>query len=342
MGECRPELLDYADHLAAGTDDDDDDMRDSISSKRYEQDLRWLESWLDEAGIESALEVSRPDGNRIGRALSQQFNGTTPRYRWDRLLAMYDYFVGMEMIEENPLSYWDDKKKESWGMTKTTEQEKHLEDDEKYAVSQEQVRMMEQNVGRNRLRDQLVIRCLWHSAMRREEASQVTIDMLDRENREITLPSAITKNNKKRVVTWQPNLDGLLQKWLDGGYREEYLGGENHDFLFVGERGARLSADAINDIVNNAADRAGINRKLYRDANAAEPAEGEDPEPNRWKITSHSIRKGMATILVKETDADIYAVSKYLGHSSVDITERRYVEYDPRAGADDVHEFGVE
>lgn len=340
--DCRPEIVDYIEELEVGTDDGDDDMRQSVSTRRYKQDLRWFDDWLDGKDIDSAFDVTPADANRIGRSLANQFNGTTPRYRWDQIYAMYEFFVAMDLMTSNPLDRWDSRKKEKWGMTKTTEQSKRLEDGERYAVSQEEIRMMEQNVGRNRLRDQLIIRLLWHTAMRRGEASDVTVDMLDRDAREIALPGSITKNRKPRVVVWQPNLDGLMDKWLDGGYRDEYLGGENHEYLFVGERGAPLSADAINEVVINAACRAGINRKLYRDANAPEPEDGEEPEANRWKISAQSVRHGAASILVHETEMGLYEVSKYLGHSSVDITEPTYVEYDPRAGTDDAHTYGVE
>lgn len=342
MEECRPELIDYAEELAVGTDDNDSDMRQSNSTKRYEQDLRWFDGWLDENGIESPLNLTPPKASRVGRSLSQQFNGTTPRYRWDRVFALYEYFVAMGMIGTNPLEKWDSRKTEKWGMTKTSEQSKRLNDGERYALSQEEVRSIEDNVGRNRLRNQLLIRCLWHTAMRRGEASLVTVDMLDRSAREILLPGSVTKSGKPRVVVWQPSLDGMLTKWLDNGLRETYLGGETHDHLFVGERGAPLSAGAINDVVVESACRAGINRKLYRDANAAAPDnEDEEPLANRWKITAHSVRHGAASTLVHDTDMGLYEVSKYLDHSSVDITEQTYVEYDPRAGTDDAHRFGV-
>lgn len=340
--ECRDEIVDYVDELETGTDNNDPDQRQSKSTQRYKQDVRWYDHWLDEEGIESAFDVGPKDTNRLGRALSNQYNGTTPRYRWDRILSMYDYFVSLEIMDRNPLDRWNDQKSEKWGMTKSTEQSKRLEDGETYAVDQEDVRAMEKHAGRNRIRNQLIIRCLWHTGMRRQEASRVTVDMLDRDAREIALPGSITKNKKPRVVAWQPNLDGLLHKWLDGGYRDDYLGGNDHDNLFIGERGAPLSPEAINELVREAAERAGINRKLYADANAAQPEDGSDPEPNRWLISSHNIRHGLGSYLIHKTDAGLYQVSRYLGHQSVDVTEQTYIEYNPRAGTDDAHDFGPE
>ncbi|WP_232686518.1 tyrosine-type recombinase/integrase [Halobacterium zhouii] len=342
ISECRAEIKAYAKTLEAGTDDNDDDQRASASTKRYQQDVRWFDHWLDEHDIDSAYDVTSEQAMEVGEDLSAQYNGTTPRYRWDRIYAMYDHFVALEKIEKNPLRQWDGQKKTLWGMSKSTEQSKQLEDGEDYAVDAEDVRAMEANVEQNRLRNQLLIRLLWHSGMRRGEAEAVTLDMLSRDAREITLPSSVTKNGRERVVAWQPNLDGLLHKWLDGGIRDDYLGGRDHEKLFVGERGAPLSAEAINEVVINAADNAGINRRTYADANAAQPEDGSNPEPNRWLISSHNIRHGLGSHLVHKTDASLYEVSRYLGHQSTSVTEETYVEYDPRAGTDSAHEFAPE
>ncbi|MFC4551808.1 MULTISPECIES: tyrosine-type recombinase/integrase [Halorussus] len=344
VDDCRYEIQDYIDELDAGTDDDDDDLRQTGSTRRYKQDLRWYDHWLDDHGIDSVLDVTPADASRVGRALSNEFNGTTPRYRWDRINAFHDYLVNMELAESNPLARWNGSKDSKWGMTKTTQQERELEDGERYATSQEDIRKMEKNVGRNRVRDQLVIRMMWQTALRRGEQSLLTTDMLDREAREIELPGSITKNGKRRVVAYQPSLDGLLKEWLDYSHRDEMLGGNDHDYLFVGERGARLHAERINEIIIDAADRAGINRYLYADANAAMDEDG-NPIPNRWLISAHNVRHGYGTYMIHEApeegeEARLWEVSKQMGHSSVKITEERYVEDDPRAGVGYAHSHG--
>lgn len=330
--DCRSEIRTYANHLDSGTSEEDT-HRNASSTQRYKQDLRWFDDWLDEVEIDGVDDLSGADAAELGHTLNERFNGTTPLFRWDRIYAFYEWAIRMEFISENPLEKWNDMKGEL-GLTKSTKQSTELTDEERYAVSQDEVRLIEDHVGAPRLRNQLLIRCLWHTGMRRQEASQVTLDMIDYANREIQLPKSITKNGKKRVVAYQPNLDGLLRKWVDEGYRDECARGEDLPHLFVGTRGARLSAEAINDVVTKAADNAGLNRKLYADANSP------DGEPNRWKITAHNIRHGLGDYLVNETEMGIYEVSKYLGHASVDITESIYVEEDPRAGTDEAKRYG--
>jgi len=341
--ECRPEIIEYGRHLNSGTDDNDSEKRSSGSTRRYKQDLKWFDYYLDENNIDSVSDVTNSMALSIGYTLSEDFNGTTGRYRWDIIHSFFEWGVKKEILDSNPLEKWNDSKKEDFGLTKSTQQINELDDGEKYALSQDEIRLMEENVGNPRIRNQLLIRLIWQTGVRRGEASEITLSMIDRDAREINLPKSITKNGKERVVAYQPNTDGLLHQWVDEGYRDECIGQSGNDedkgHLFVGIRGKPLSAEAINEVIKKAADNAGINRRLYSDANARVDDDG-NKEKNRWKITSHNVRHGLGTYLVNETDMDVYSVSKYLGHSSVSITESIYVEEDPRAGTEEGARFG--
>lgn len=341
VDECRRKIRQYIGQLESGTDDSDADRRNTRSTTRYKQDLRWYDHWLDDAGIDEVVNVTPADSNQVGQTLAREFNGTTPLYRWDRIYAFHDWLERMDVTDTNPFERWDADKAETFGLTKSTAQSRQLEDEEKYAVSQDDIRRMEESVGRNRVRDQLVIRLMWQTGIRRGEASGLLIDDIDRDAREVTVRPSIAKNGVERVVAYQQSLDGLLKEWLDYGYREEMAASGEHDRLFTGERGAPLSGDRINDIVINAACEANLNRKIYADANAPIDEEGERI-PNRWKISSHNVRHGYGSYLANETDAGIWEISKQMGHSSVEITEQIYVEDDPRAGIEHGHKFGPE
>jgi integrase/recombinase XerD len=311
--------------LQSGTDADDREKRDTSSLTRYKQDLRWFDGWLDDHGVDGVHDLASSDAHAMGIDLSESFSGTTGRYRWDRIYAFYEHLLRLEEVGSNPLERWNDVKDDELGLSKSTEQQRRSESGNEYAVSQDEIRLMEENVGRNRERDQLLLRLLWQTLARRGASAATTLDMVDEDRREIRFPAAVTKNDQPRVVGWSSNVDALLDRWLNRGLREEYLGGEEHEYLFVGERGAPLSGAAINDIVVEAAKRAGLNEQVYADANSA------DGEANRWLISAHNIRHGAASHVVNEDgfdsgSADIYSLSKYLGHQSVEITEQRYIE----------------
>lgn len=334
---CYEPIADYGDRLKGTTNDDDPEMRDSSSTTRYLQDIRWFNDYCEENDIKP-FDLTKRGASKVGMALKEQYSGTTPRYRWDRIAAMYDWWYRMEDIDENPFAKLDSR--EDLGLTKSTNARANGE--EEHACTEEEIRLMEQNVTRHRIRDQLLIRMLWQTGMRRGEGSYLKLEMIDRDAREITIPGDIAKNDKTRVVAYQQSLDHLLTEWLDSGMRDEMVQGK-HDYVFSGERGGRLRGERINEIVREAAINAGINERVWRDANAKEPEnEDEEPEDNRWKITAHNIRHGYGTYLVHETDAGLWEVSKQMGHHSVQFTEDTYVSDDPRAGIDHAHEYGPE
>lgn len=327
--DCDPELRTFIRELRANADDDDPELRSTNSVDRYEQDIRWFQAWLWDSELE-ATSVDEEDARRLGLDIGDAFNGTTPANRWRTIFTFYDDMDRSGTVEQNPLSTWDPVKKKKFGFSNTTEQERHLDGEETYAVSQEEVRQMEEN--RQKIRDQLIIRMLWQTGLRRGELSELEIDDVDRDAREVEVRAEVAKGDKGRVVPYQPNLDGLLNEWLDYGGRSQYRDSEESDYLLVGERGPQLSADRIKDIVVEAACDAEINRVLYQDSM------GRD----RWKITPHSLRHGYGSYLANQTDAGIYAISNLLGHSSVKITEEIYVEDDERAGVEVGHRYGPE
>lgn len=341
ISECRSEIQKYAGQLDSGTDNSDPEMRNEGSTQRYKQDLRWYDHWLDDAKIDSPVNVTPAQANEVGQTLSREFNGTSGLYRWDRIHAFHDWLVRMEFADSNPYERWNDDKGETFGLTKSTEQARRVQESEQYATSQGEIRQMEENVGQHRVRDQLIIRLLWQTGLRRGEVAKLEIKDIDRDAREITVRASVAKNGNERIVAYQRTLDGLLTEWLEYGYREEMAATADHSHLFVGERGSPLSGDRINDIVVEAADEAGINRKIYADANAPVDEDG-NKIPNRWLISAHNVRHGFGTYLINETDAGLWEVSQAMGHSSVEVTQRIYVEDDPRAGVDHLHKYGPE
>ncbi|MFC7027835.1 tyrosine-type recombinase/integrase [Halomicroarcula sp. GCM10025710] len=119
------------------------------------------------------------------------------------------------------------------------------------------------------------------------------------------------KNDKNRIVFYQPTLDTLLQIWLDGGYRQCYNWAEKSDHLFVSERSGRLNPHQINQVIVKAAKNADIQSKMYTDGNGQ----------NRYKITAHSLRHGFAVQSLKN-GMDIKTLADIMGHESLDTTKQ--------------------
>lgn len=339
LNDCRENISEYIEEFHIDADDNDSDAIDEVSAVSYEGHLKWYDHWLDHLD-KNEFELKGSDARKMATQLKWEFNGTTPRNRYDRITHFHDWLVKNEYTEKNPYKRWTSRELK---LTKTTEQSKHLDEGEDYACSVSDIKAMEKHPGRYEIRNQLIIRLMWHTGCRRDELASIEIaieeedemrgenekahDDIDIDKRTIHIRNSVSKNNEERYVGWKESVDGLLNMWLS---QRDRWNTNNHPYLFIGERGGRLDGDAISEIIVQSAYRAGINRKLYADANAAVDEDG-NPIKNRDLITSHNVRHGLATKMIDD-DCDPYRVSRYMGHSSVEFTIENYVEEDPKDG----------
>jgi integrase/recombinase XerD len=363
LEDCRLIIQKYCDRQETRVDENDPDKLDGSSATSYTNHVRWYDDWLNYIGKEPT-ELTGGDVEDTASQLLWEFHGTTSRNRWDRINHFHGWLVKREDAESNPYEPWDPV--EDFGLTKTTEQSKHLDTDEDYACTVSDIKAMEKHPGRYEIRNQCIIRLMWHTGCRRDELASVEMRDIDFDARTIRIREEVSKTDEERYVGWLDSATGLLDMWLaqrDGWNQKE------HPYLFIGERGGRIDGNAINEIIVNSAYRAGINRPLYADSNAAREIlgyDGEideldpedltrdddynlvhkptdtvidetdiqygDPIPNRDKITSHSVRHGTATKMIQDDDCDPYRVSRYCGHSSVEFTITTYVDQDSDDG----------
>ena len=299
------------------------------SFERYKSDLGLFDDYLQHFDM-GATDVSTRDLDEVLLALSEVYHGSTPGDRWRSINQFYESITTRGWIDENPGS---DLELKDYGISNATKQSEYIDDDSNeklYAPSEEEINQMVQHVPseQDRTRDQLLIKLMYHTGCRCNEIRHIKIDDITREDQEIRLRGSTTKTGKARTVRYGDSAAELLRKWLDDGYRSRRK--YNHSpYLFISQKAEKLSKSKVNYIVRTAAKNAGINEVLYTDASGN----------NRWKITSHTLRHACGTYMV-DNDADIYKVSKYLGHSSVRVTEKIYVHDDGTVGVDEAHGLG--
>ena len=366
--DCREYIREHCEEIDARTN------ITKTSKDTYKQDVRWFNAWLDYRDIEDLTEISRREVRRLARDIGALHNGTTTGDRWQGIRKLYDELVLLDDIDKNPLDRFH-KKREEYGITSESEQSKRLNKmGRKAALSQEEVRQLEKKVGRPRKRNQLIIRLLWQTGLRRGELSQIkyvedyefpgdpelppehenrweqTDCDIDLANRLIRVRAEVSKTSTQRIVAYRPTCRELMEDWLEIGRpdaldartAEKYEGrqydGDRHpQYLFYGINGDRLSGDAINNVVLKAADNADIQEYMYKDENGGW----------RTRISAHALRHGLGHYLVHyagpdDDGIDIYKVSKILGHSSVDVTEDIYAGHKSSAGLLDLQTWGPE
>jgi integrase/recombinase XerD len=350
VDDCRPSIKQWCKDVARGGNT-------KKTKRKYKRDLRWFDEYLDEIGLEDPRDLSVRQASNLGFDLAERSNGATGWDRWTRIYNYYDELLTYDEIDSNPLERWQDKRRSRFGLSRESRKSEELEKQgKKAALNIGEVRDLERRVNYPDERNQLVIRWLWQTGMRRGEMAGLRWDGdweydeeddpdwigeecdVDVENRRIRVRAANSKTNTKRILCWQPNCDDLVEHWLKIG-REDALKKEKGDpgKFFVGINGDRLSGDAINNLVKRAADRADIQSFLYTDENGG----------TRDRITAHALRHGLGHYLVHnagpdENGIDIYKVSKILGHSSVDITEKIYVGHETEAGLEELEKWGPE
>lgn len=148
-------------------------------------------------------------------------------------------------------------------------------------------------------RDFAIIHLLLDSGMRLGECTCLTIENLELANRRIFLQAEITKGRKSRTVFFSPKTETILRRWLQ--FKDRYV---ESDYLFpVQGRGGHISVSNFETNFKKTLCRAGL-RESY------------SPHCLRNNFAKRCLMSGM----------DIYTLSRLLGHSSVTVTEKAYLD----------------
>ena len=148
------------------------------------------------------------------------------------------------------------------------------------------------------IRNAAVLETLYATGMRVSELTGLELDNLFFE---IGFIRVVGKGNKERLVPVGEIAQSELERYIEV-VRPKYKSDKNpqkaKNKIFLSQRGNPLSRMSIWNIVNNAAERAGIEKNVY----------------------PHIFRHSFATHLL-EGGADLRAVQEMLGHSSIITTE---------------------
>ena len=133
-----------------------------------------------------------------------------------------------------------------------------------------------------------IVKLLYGAGLRLSEVLNLQLEDIDSRNLLINIRNS--KGRKDRSVMLSDRLLTDLRN-----YFKEY---EPKEYLFEGQKNAKYSSTSVQNIVKNAAKRAGIKKT----------------------VTPHILRHSFATHLV-ENGTDIRYVQELLGHNSIKTTE---------------------
>lgn len=151
----------------------------------------------------------------------------------------------------------------------------------------------------NEYRDFIICNLIMDTGMRLNETLNLTVDNVDFVRRTIYIPAELSKGRKDRVVFYSQTMSRMFQRWLR--FKDSM---QETELLFPTQRtNGILSVSNFERNFRGDLKRAKINKN----------------------ITPHGLRNNFARRFLLAS-SDIFTLSKILGHSSVTVTEKAYLD----------------
>lgn len=293
------------------------------TAKSYDQCIRSLAEWLQNPGSadydpnkrdRDSKEVWEADTADLRTYLRHLLNnggyaGGTVNNHVIAINVFYQELnkMGQEGIDipqiNNPASDLDVS---GWSQLKNgTKKEQELK--ELHYLEPEEIESLADNVDSPTLRNELIIRMLYQTGLRRGELANTRIDDIDTEER--TIKVRATKTHLNRTVRYQASLDALINRWLN--VNRLALSKPDSDYLFPTTHADKIGEAYVGTIVGNAAENAGLQEVVFTDASGRE----------RMKISAHTLRHSYAVQCIKN-GMDVRTLQKLMGHAQIETTEK--------------------
>lgn len=203
---------------------------------------------------------------------------TTVSRKISSLRGFYKYLINNKVIDSNPFS-----------LVSLPKKERHLPRFFYYNELEEMFQVPKLNTALGQ-RDRLLLEMLYATGVRVSEL--VNIKVSDINGEEIKV---LGKGNKERIVEFGDYAESILELYLNEGYKS--LNVKKSEYLFLNNRGGKLTTRGVRYILDNIINKTTIDKK----------------------ISPHMLRHTFATHLLNE-GCDLLTVQELLGHESLTAT----------------------
>lgn len=203
---------------------------------------------------------------------------TTVSRKISSLRRFYKYLINNKVIDSNPFS-----------LVSLPKKERHLPRFFYYNELEEMFQVPKLNTALGQ-RDRLLLEMLYATGVRVSEL--VNIKVSDINGEEIRV---LGKGNKERIVEFGDYAESILELYLKEGYK--HLNIKKSEYLFLNNRGGKLTTRGVRYILDNIINKTTIDKK----------------------ISPHMLRHTFATHLLNE-GCDLLTVQELLGHESLTAT----------------------
>lgn len=157
--------------------------------------------------------------------------------------------------------------------------------------------------------EELIIRSLWETGVRRAELADLTIQRVEREDQLYKVHTK--KNDGTRGVPYSSELEPTLMDWLDYGDRDQFGTAGDSTKLIINMHSGNVTPGYINKIVRRVSDRAGVTEVYGQDAK----------DRNLHFPTARHFRNSYATHRVAN-GMSLEKLRKLMGHHDVSVTSK--------------------
>jgi integrase/recombinase XerD len=172
----------------------------------------------------------------------------------------------------------------------------------------------------DRPRDKLMATIAAELGPRNVDVTKIKIDDIDFEANEIKLNNS--KAGRTYTLPISPVLSVDLMHYLNQ-QRDAHVVGEENEYLFPSGHGGKLSRQRFNEIVKNAAEKAGL-QEVIGTAPAEPGVDAENgPEVKYHRVTPHALRHTF-NVLMKEAGIPAESRSDALDQDSIDVNKKYY------------------
>ncbi|WP_251343406.1 tyrosine-type recombinase/integrase [Haloplanus halophilus] len=176
-----------------------------------------------------------------------------------------------------------------------------------------EVRRLVNHVPAPTVRNELIVRLLYQTGIRRSELVRIKISHIDRDSRKIAIYGK--KTDESRTVWYHGTLDSLLSMWLEAD-RNEVFYAEESEYLFPTRRQVRMDEQTVTDVVTTAAENAGLQETVYENRGGQKVK----------RVGAHTLRKSFGVHFIND-GGDISLLADLLGHDDIETTKENYLKY---------------
>lgn len=192
-------------------------------------------------------------------------------------------------------------------------------------LTRDEVDALAENAPEPTVRNRLLIQMTFETGWRRGTVASIRFENLDTDEQIVSAYSQ--KSDETVTAAYSSEVADMLNAYLNLGLRKSAPAARESEYLFVGYNCDHIQGESINRIVGEAAENAGLQETVGRDAAGNE----------KVLVTAHVLRHSHAVWLL-EKGKSVEFVRDKLGHADISTTQT-YAEVDESRRKDEMRDL---